>query len=140
VPKAMDGALGSLGWWGTSRPWQGNWMILKVHSNPSHSMTILRTSPAHFSNSWIRSHENHRQNHIHRRNVSHRAGPAQRQMGKWDRAPSRHVMDSAHENTRCGKKDPLPPKKVCLGTPFEGTCCTLKPFLGRGVVQIFSYV
>ena len=102
----MDGALGSLGWWGTSRPWQGNWMILKVHSNPSHSMTILRTSPAHFSNSWIRSHENHRQNHIHRRNVSHRAGPAQRQMGKWDRAPSRHVMDSAHENTRCGKKDP----------------------------------
>lgn len=98
--------MGSLGCWGTSSPWQGNWMISKVHSNPSHSMIVLQTSPAHFSNSWIRSHKNHCQKHIHKRNIFHGAGPAQRQMGKRDRVPSRHVMHSAYENTRCGKKDP----------------------------------
>ena len=36
----LDGALGSLGWWGVSLPMAGgwNWMVCNVPSNTNHSV------------------------------------------------------------------------------------------------------
>ena len=38
----LDGALGSLNWWGTNLPMVGdwNWVCFKVPSNPNHSVIL----------------------------------------------------------------------------------------------------
>lgn len=42
MPKALDGALGSLSWWGATNPWQGHWkwVPFKFVFNLSHYMTL----------------------------------------------------------------------------------------------------